>query len=104
MCGMTLRLSERKSKEGRRLKQAERRQPPHLAAGCYSLKELHLRAFLLIKSLSFRGPLDPPLGLVDSPWLCPCMPALPEIPATSCSLGGRRGKNAMAALAISSCW
>lgn len=38
-----------------------------------------------------------------SPLVCPCMPALPEIPATSCSPGGRRGKDAMGGLAISSC-
>lgn len=73
--------------------------------GVMASKKLHFRAVskpevcLLIRSLSLRCSLD----LVDSPWLCPCVPALPEIPATSCSLRGRGRKNALGALAISSC-
>lgn len=44
MHGLTLGLSGRGSKESRRLKSKQRRELPHLAAGCYSLEELHLRA------------------------------------------------------------
>lgn len=59
---MTLRLSGRKGKQREEKAKAssERSQPPHLAAGCYSLEELHLRAFskpevcLLFRSLSLR--------------------------------------------------
>lgn len=44
MHGMTLGLSGKGNKE-RRAKSKQGSQPPHLAAGCYGLEKLHLRAF-----------------------------------------------------------
>lgn len=94
-----------KGNKEKRAKSKQRSKAPHLAAGCYGPEKLHHRAFfkpevsLLIRSLSLRV-----LTGFGGPWLCPCMSALPEIPAASCSLKGRRRKNEWRVLAISSCW
>lgn len=53
----------------------------------------------LVRSIRLRV-LTGPDG---QPVACLCMPALPEILATSCSPGGGRGKDALGWLAISSC-